>query len=122
LNLKDIIFYDVLAQYLQGIKQKLIDICMAIIFMGVTVMNMKVRYGKLCDAEMKSSQPFDTEANTLQQSANWQDMVGYYIELVGQGRIEDSQKLLIGSLVGKKAGSKVLEYSSSPNYDSSSFH
>jgi hypothetical protein len=49
-------------------------------------------------------------------------MVGYYIELVGQGRIEDSQKLLIGSLVGEKTGSKVLEYSASPDYDSKSIH
>lgn len=85
-------------------------------------MNMNVRYRNLSDAEIQSGQPFAAEANTSQQSASWQDMVGYYIELVGQGRIEDSQKLLIGSLVGKKAGAKVPEYSPSPDYGSPSLH
>lgn len=65
-------------------------------------MNMNVRHGNLSDAKLNSSQIFDTETNMSRQSANWQDMVGYYIALVGQGRIEDSQKFLIGSLVGKK--------------------
>jgi len=85
-------------------------------------MNMNVRYDKLSNAELIRCQPSETVANAPQQSVNWQDMVASYIELVGQGRIEDSQKLLIGSLVGKKAGSKVLEYTSSPDYGDASFH
>ena len=55
-------------------------------------------------------------AYAMEQSACWEDRVGYYIYLVGQGRIEESQKLLLESLTGKKASTKILENSSSSSY------
>ena len=61
-------------------------------------MNMSVRYNNLSDA--------DTGA--MQQSPCWEDRVAYYIYLVGQGRIEESQKLLVESLAGTKLCTKIL--------------
>lgn len=68
-------------------------------------MNTSVRYNNLSDA--------DTGA--MQQSACWEDRVAYYIYLVGQGRIEESQRLLVESLSGKRTGTKMLERSTSPS-------
>jgi len=65
-------------------------------------MNMNVRHSILSDAETKSDLPSEAETGATQPPACWQDMVGYYIYLVGQGRIEESQKLLVGSLAGNK--------------------
>ncbi len=55
-------------------------------------MNMSLRYNNLSDAN----------TGVMQQSACWEDRVGYYIYLVGQGRIEESQKLLVESLTSNK--------------------
>jgi len=67
-------------------------------------MNTSVRYNNMSDAN----------TGAMQQSACWEDRVGYYIYLVGQGRIEESQKLLVESLTGKKTSAKLLERSTSP--------
>jgi hypothetical protein len=67
-------------------------------------MNTSVRYNNLSDAD----------TGVMQQFTCWEDRVAYYIYLVGQGRIEESQKLLVESLTGKKPSTKMLERSASP--------
>ena len=84
-------------------------------------MNMNVRYSNLSDTKTKSDLPLDVETVAIQHSACWQDMVDYYIFLVGQGRIEESQKLLVESLAGKKTSTKILEHSANSNYVGKSF-
>ena len=53
---------------------------------------------------------YDSETRTVQHPVCWQDLVAYYNYLVGQGRIEESQKLLADSISGQKPITKLLEH------------
>ena len=73
-------------------------------------MNMNTRYHVILDQEKKDVIIFDTETGAIQHPVCWQDLVAYYNYLVGQGRIEESQKLLAESIAGQKPITKMLEY------------
>ncbi|HQS73621.1 MAG: hypothetical protein B7Y56_03865 [Gallionellales bacterium 35-53-114] len=57
---------------------------------------------------------FDVETGSVQYPVCWQDLLAYYNYLVGQGRIEESQKLLADSMAGNKPITRMLEFLSSP--------
>lgn len=84
-------------------------------------MNINMRYSILSDAETNDVLIFDAETGTIQHPVCWQDLVAYYNYLVGTGRIDESQKLLIDSLAGKKPITKMLDHSPSPIHAVKSF-
>lgn len=83
---------------------------------GVIVMKMIEHYSILSDAESKSVPSLVAGSGATQYPVCWDDYVAHYIYLVGQGRIEESQKLLVESLASRRPIEKILEHSSSPSH------
>lgn len=72
------------------------------------MMNISVRYKIIPNEKYGDIIIFDAETGKIQHPVCWQDLLAYYNYLVGQGRIEESQKLLAESIAGKKPITKML--------------
>lgn len=73
-------------------------------------MNMSARYQIKPNENYEGVTIVDAETGAIQHPVCWQDLVAYYNYLVGQGRIDESQKLLAESIAGKKPITKMLEH------------
>jgi hypothetical protein len=76
------------------------------------VMNMQARYYIIPDETWAGVIIFDSLTGAIQHPVCWQDLVAYYNYLVGQGRIDEAQKLLADSMAGNKPISKMFEFMS----------
>lgn len=79
-------------------------------------MDMSTRYHIIAD-DYGGVMVFDSATGAIQHPVCWQDLVAYFNYLVGQGRMDESQKLLADSIAGKKPITRILEYASSPLTD-----
>lgn len=77
-------------------------------------MNKNRRYNIISNPDRGGVMIFDAETGSVQYPVCWQDLLAYYNYLVGQGRIEESQKLLADSMAGNKPITRMLEFLSSP--------
>lgn len=76
-------------------------------------MNKGVRYHIIPDDDFSGVIIRDTATDAIQHPVCWQDLLAYYNYLVGQGRIDESQKLLADSMAGNKPITKMVEHVSS---------
>lgn len=73
-------------------------------------MNLIKRYHIILDENKDDVIIYDSQTGAVQHPVCWQDLVAYYNYLVGQGRINESQKLLAESITGQKPITKMLEH------------
>jgi hypothetical protein len=79
-------------------------------------MNMSARYKIIPNEKYGDVIIFDAETGTIQHPVCWRDLLAYYNYLIGQGRIEESQKLLAESISGKKPITQMLAHASGTSH------